>query len=195
MEALSEAMKFSDLSGLVKYATMELVEDSQHYVIIPLLGRFKNEDGEKYHLTPLAYCTASGLPIGTWVSRLVEVKQEQNLSKGPALCDKWGTRLSPQWLEIEILNRPHIIQGTNRDLISKEVNVYEDYGISCSFRRGATTQARNKKVDKNDINAMNQWRAAEGAKGRRPRMRMQDHYSDSDIHQMVPVLLRFSSAL
>jgi len=101
--------------------------------------------------------------------------------------------LSPQWLEIEILDRLHIIQGTNPDLISKEVNVYEDYGISRSFRQGATTQARNKKVDENDINAMNRWRAAEGAKGRRPRMRMQDHYSY--ISQMVPVLLRFSSAL
>jgi len=46
-----------DLSALVKYGTMELVEDSQCYMIIPLLGRFKNEDGEKYHLTPLAYRT------------------------------------------------------------------------------------------------------------------------------------------
>jgi hypothetical protein len=181
-----------DLSGLVKYATTELVEDSQRYVIIPLLGRFKNEDGEKYHLTPLAYHTASGLPIGTWVFRLVQVKQEQNLSKGLAFSDKWGKRLSPQWLEIEILDRLHSIQGTNPDLISKEVNVYEDYGISRSFRWGTTTQVHNKKVDKNDINAMNRWRAAEGAKGRRPCMRMQDHYSD--IRQMVPVLLRFSSA-
>ena len=183
----------TDFSGLSKYASMDLIEDGQRYVIIPLLGRFKNEDGEKYHLTPLAYRTASGLPIGTWVSRLVEIKRSQHLTKGPAFSDKWGKRLSPQWLEIEVLDRLHIIQGTNPELIARDVNVYEDYGISRSFRRGATTQARNKKVDENDINAMNRWRAAEGAKGRRPRLRMQDHYSD--IRQMVPVLLRFSSAL
>jgi len=85
----------TDLFGLAKYSSMVLVEDGQRYVIIPLLGRFKNEDGEKYHLTPLAYHTASGLPIGTWVSRLVDIKREQNLTKGPAFSDKGGKRLSP----------------------------------------------------------------------------------------------------
>ncbi len=113
--------------------------------------------------------------------------------RGRAFSDKWGKKLDPHWLEMEILDRLHLIQGTHPELIAKEVNVYEDYGIARSFRRGATTQARNKKVDENYINAMNRLRAAEGAKGRRPRMRMQDHYSD--IWQMVPALLRFSSAL
>jgi hypothetical protein len=56
---------------------MVLIEDGQRYVIIPLLGRFKNEDGEKYHLTPLAHHTAAGLPIGTWVSRLVDIKRNK----------------------------------------------------------------------------------------------------------------------
>jgi len=64
----------TDLSGLLKYPAMELVEAGQRYVIIPLLGRFKNEDGEKYHLTPLAFDTASGIPIGRWVARLAMVK-------------------------------------------------------------------------------------------------------------------------
>jgi hypothetical protein len=45
------------------------------------------------------------------------------------------------------LDHLHIIQGTNPELISKDVNVYEDYGISRSFRCSATTQARNKRVD------------------------------------------------
>jgi hypothetical protein len=85
------------------------------------------------------------------------------------------------------------IQQSRPDLIPLEVNVHEEYGISRSFRWGATTEARNKWVDEEDINLMNRWRTFESAKGRRPRMKMQDHYSD--IAQMVPSLLRFSKSL
>jgi len=51
-----------------------LIEGSHHYVMIPLLGRFKNEDGERYHLAPLAYETASGIKIGLWVNRLMMLR-------------------------------------------------------------------------------------------------------------------------
>jgi len=37
------------------------MENGSRYVIIPLLGRFKTEDGEQYHLTPLAFQTNSGI--------------------------------------------------------------------------------------------------------------------------------------
>jgi len=71
--------------------------------------------------------------------------------------------------------------------------LYEEFGISRSFRRGATTEARNQKVSENDINLMNRWRNFEKAGGKRPRMWMQDHYLD--IALMIPSLLRFSQAL
>jgi hypothetical protein len=54
-------------------------------------------------------------------------------------------------------------------------------------------EARNVKVDEEDIKLMNRWRNFEEAKGKRPRMQMQDHYSD--ISQSIPSLLRFSKAL
>jgi len=94
---------------------------------------------------------------------------------------------------MEILDRLQEIQNLGGDLIPKEVNVHEEYGIARSFWRGATTQARNVGVSENDINAMNRWRATEQAKGCKPKSKMQDHYSD--IRQMVPTLLRFSQAL
>lgn len=183
----------TDLFGLTKYADLSLEEDRVKYIIVPLLGRFKNEDGEKYHLTPLAYVTNSGINIGTWVKRLVATKRLHGQTHGPAFSDRHGKILSSQWLEMQILDRLHIIQTSNRELIPHELNVYEEYGISRSFRRGATTQARNVKVSENDIDVMNRWRSTEHAKGRKPRLKMQDHYSD--IRQMVPTLLRFSQAL
>ena len=55
-----------------------------------------------------------------------------------------------------------------------DVNVSEEYGVSRSFRRGATAEARNRKVAENEIDAVNRWRNVENAKGRRPRLKMQD---------------------
>jgi hypothetical protein len=112
---------------------------------------------------------------------------------GPAFSDRHGKVLSSHWLEMEILDRLQEIQNRDNDLIPKEVNVHEEYGLARSFWRGATTQARNAGVAENDINVMNQWRSSEQAKGYKPRAKMQDHYSD--IRQMVPTLLRFSQAL
>lgn len=169
------------------------MENGSRYVIIPLLGRFKTEDGEQYHLTPLAFQTNSGIKIGTWVQRLVEVKAMHRQLHGPAFSDRCGKVLSSHWLEMEILDRLQEIQNRDDDLIPKEVNVHEEYGLARSFRRGATTQARNAGVAENDINVMNRWRSSEQAKGCKPRAKMQDHYSD--IRQMVPTLLRFSQAL
>jgi len=176
-----------DLHGLIKYARMDLVEGGHKYVLIPLLGRFKNEDGECYHLTPLAWSTASGLQVGLWVEHLVDLKLTHGLQRGPTFSDHRGHPLDTRWLELELLDRLHIIQGERPDLIPEDVNDHEDYGISQSFRRGATTEARNRGVRPNDIDVMNRWRNAESAQGRKPRLRMQDHYSD--ICQMVPALL------
>lgn len=147
----------TDLYGLLKYHSMGLEEGGQPYVMIPLLGRFKNEDGERYHLAPLAFEIASGINIGVWVDRLVAVKKAHLHHKGPAFSDKQGRRLTSGWMEMEILDRLH-----------RDVNVYEEYRISRSFRRGATTQARNQRVAENDINLINRWHQVEGAQGRGP---------------------------
>jgi hypothetical protein len=94
---------------------------------------------------------------------------------------------------MEILDRFRTIQKRDASIIEPDVQVYEEYGISRSFRRGATTEARNQKVSESDINLMNRWRNFEKSGGKRPHMRMQDHYSN--ISLMIPSLIRFSKAL
>jgi hypothetical protein len=183
----------TDLYGLANYSRTPLLENGTRYVIIPLLGRFKTEDGEQYHLTPLAYQTNSGIRIGVWVERLVQVKYSHRQTHGPAFSDRRGRPLNSHWMEMELLERLQEVQNTMDDLIPREVNVHKEYGLARSFRRGATTQARNMGVAENDINAMNRWRTSEQARGCKPKAKMQDHYSD--IRQMVPTLLRFSQAL
>jgi hypothetical protein len=150
-----------ELYGLLKYLELPLIEAGQRYVLIPLLGRFKNKDGERYHLISVAYGSASGIKIGCWVERLADIKRKHRQMGGPAFSDKRSEPLSSLWIEMEILDRLNRIQAEKQELIPKEENVDEEYGISRSFMRGATTQARNKKVDENDINLVNRWRTVE----------------------------------
>jgi hypothetical protein len=182
-----------DTFGLVKYASQRLSEKGMEFVMIPLLGRYKTENAERYHLTPLALRSKSGLEFGRWVSRLADAKRMQQLTHGPAFSDNRGNVVDPRWIEMEILDRFRAIQEKTTGVIKPDVQVYEEFGISRSFRRGATTEARNQQVPESDINLMNRWRNFEKAGGKRPRMRMQDHYSD--ISLMIPSLLRFSKAL
>jgi hypothetical protein len=182
-----------DTFGLIKYARQKLTEKGLSFVTIPLLGKYKTKNAEQYHLTPLALHSASGLEFGRWVTRLADAKRMQDLTHGPAFSDAKGNPIDPRWIEMEILDRFRSIQEKDPSIIKPDVAVYEEYGISRSFCRGATTKARNQKVSEADINLINRWRNFEKSGGKRPRMQMQDHYSN--IALMIPSLLRFSQAL
>jgi hypothetical protein len=180
----------TDLYGLNKYLE-ELVGES--FVIVPLLGKYKGESHHRYHLTPLAARTDSGLPVRLWIERLVQVLHEAGRSHGPAFGDKYGGTLSSGFIEDLIADRLQIIKNTRPGLIPNEVNCYEHFGVSRSFRRGATSTARARGVDRDTVDLANRWRKFENAKGRQPRLAMQDHYSDIAI--LIPVLTKFSQAL
>ena len=85
------------------------------------------------------------------------------------------------------------IQIQDPSIIPSSVDVLEEYGISRSFRRGATTHARNCGVSSADIKAANRWRDQENAQGRSINQPMTDHYTE--VKQLLPTLLRFSKAL
>lgn len=61
-----------DLFGLKKYAS-----NDNGYVIIPLLGRFKNELGLDYHLTPLAGETNFVIKVKLWVKVISMYERER----------------------------------------------------------------------------------------------------------------------
>lgn len=163
------------------------------YVIIPLLGKVKNEHGGRYHLTPLCSTTKSGLQVELWIHHLVTSHDALWHLQGPAFHSKSGTLASSSNYELDILDRLHLIQQHSPDQIPADVQVYEEYGLSRSFRRGSTSEARSRNVAECYVNLANRWRTFENAKGRHPRLSMQDHYSD--IRLLIPALLCYSSAL
>jgi hypothetical protein len=183
----------TDLHGLRKYSEEGRTGPDEH-VVIPMLGRFKGETGERYHLTPLAAVTKSGIKIRFWVDELVRVREIQGRVNGPAFCDdKTGKPLRARDYEFYFLDALVSIQDARPDLIGAEVNVLEDYGVSRTLRRTAVAQATAEGVSAEDIDRMNRWRSVENAAGKNVNLRMRDHYAD--IRLLVKALLRFSQAL
>jgi hypothetical protein len=181
-----------DLHRLIKYTDENLKVNGKEFIILPLLGRFKNELGDQYHLTPLIAETRSGIKVKLWAQRLIEARRSELCSRGPAFGNEDGcTRYG--WYDREILERFQAVQQERPDIIPTDVQVLEDYGISRSFRQGATSEARACGVKPADIELANRWRSFEDAKGHRPRLAMRDHYSD--IRLTILALLRFSEQL
>jgi hypothetical protein len=65
-----------DLFGLRKYMETARHTNETAYVIVPLLGKVKNEIGERYHLTPLCSITKSGLEVEKWLRRLLTMHEQ-----------------------------------------------------------------------------------------------------------------------
>ena len=168
-------------------------DEENPHVIVPLRGRFKGETGELFHLLVLSSVTRSSLAPRRWIEALVQIRKRQGLTSGPAFCDNAGNLIKSKIYEVIILDAIELIQIRKPSLVGTEVKVHEEYGISRSFRRGATTTARNAGVSDGDVTLINRWRTVESAKGRKPNQRMIDHYSE--IRLMIPSLIRFSRAL
>lgn len=144
-----------DLFGLRKYLDTPRHSSELLYVIIPLLGKVKNEIGERYHLTPLCSTTSSGSEVELWARRLVQAQATFQRYQGPAFCTRSGAPAYIRDYELDILDRLHIIQQHHPDLIPSDVQVFEEYGLSRSFRRGSTSEARSRAMQENDINLAN----------------------------------------
>ena len=193
---LSAGLRGEEIPKLDTAGLLQHHEEGRDHLALPhvplcLLGRFKGERGERYHMMPIAWKTDSGIENGKWFSRLVRSLQRKRREHGAVFIDKRGKRKQASSFEqrfFEILER---IQEEKPGIISASVDVPEDCGISRTIRRSATTRARLAKVSEADTDANNRWRTVEAARGRAPaHKRIRDHYSE--ISLMLELLLRFS---
>jgi hypothetical protein len=140
--------------------------------------------------------TSSGIQVKSWISRLVEIKTARGYARGPLFGDDAGLVIKAKIIELELMELMELLHGIKESqpgLIPSDLDTYEDFGISCSFWRGATSTAQTRGVDDKYVNLINRWRNFEESKGRRPTLSMQDHYSDIQI--LLLDLMKFSLAL
>jgi hypothetical protein len=190
-----EETPLMDLSGVLNHyleGRDHPTEELRH-VTIPLLGRFKTETGEHYHMIPVVWETSSGLCPGMWYMRMIEWYQALGISHGPVFRNEQGKRIAASEYEYIVISKLEDIQMRHPEWIPRSVNVADAYGLRRSMRKGSETEALNQKVDPLDIHFMNRWRVVENAKGKNPMLRMISHYAEMRL--LLKTMLRYSRAL
>jgi hypothetical protein len=168
-------------------------ENAKHpHCVIPLMGRFKQESGERNLIMVLANETKSRLKIRKWVDLLSGLLQVEGRSGevGPAICDKDGTVLERWKLNGELHAMLSKVQSLDNNLIPLNVKVEERFNIYRSFRRGATTRAKEQGIDEATIEMNNRWRKWQNKQGSMPNLPMTQLYVE--ISQALGSKLRFS---
>jgi hypothetical protein len=156
-------------SSLIKYESQGRTHHRPH-VVIPLMGRFKGETGERNVIRVLVEQTKSGLEVRKWTDRLIALLKEENRtamsSVGPAFCDNKGFVLSYQHMNSLFHDELTRIQEAHPELILPDVEVGETYNLFRSLRRGATSRASALNYSETLININNRWRSVQSNKGR-----------------------------
>ena len=168
-------------------------EAKLEHVVIPLLGRFKNEDGERWHLMVSVPITNSKLKVREWIEKLVDVLREERRGLGPAFCDDDGEMLSYSWLDERFVEEVKRVQISHPHLIDPASDVSENFSIFRSIRKGSTARTKDMEVDQSAIDLHNRWRTIENRGGSKSSKSMQDYYSD--LRLTINTRLTYSRAL
>jgi hypothetical protein len=188
-----EEAPLMSLTGTALHAEEGALHPSLPHVVVALLGRFKMEVSEKYHLMPLVLRTDTGLEPAKWIYRMIQWYEEGGVTRGWVFRNKTGDRAKASDYEWDILCELENIQRESPHIISASVDVFDEFGVSRSFRRGSDTHAINQGVKTEDIERNNRWRTVEQAQGKAAKLRMIHHYSD--VRNMLKALLRYSRPL
>jgi hypothetical protein len=160
------------------------------HVTLSLIGRFKQTEGGQQHFLSIAVEIGSGLRIREWVERFMEEKAGVGLATGFVFLKRDGTLDKAIYFEAALVENLEWIQQNTSGTIPLTINLWEEFGVSRSIRRGATTEALNAGIDGPTIDANNGWRKVEAVKGKMPRFSMQQRYTQ--VFQYLRHQLRFS---
>ena len=165
------------------------------HVIVPLLGRFKGEQGERCHLLVLANRTKSGIHIRTAIHVLLKMRLINKISSPWLFTDLNGNHMTFDDMNEIILDKLKMIKDSNYQA-AKELldhNVREDFSINRSFRRGSSTTAQVMQIPTDIIELINRWKKIERSKGKKPKFSMIETYSEIEL--LIPKLVQYSALL
>jgi hypothetical protein len=182
-------------SELIKRRLDGKNEKGKEHCVVPLMGRFKNEVGERNLIIILANCTASGIPIRRWVEGLADmlIAEGRQNEVGPAICDEEGYQLEMWKLNGELHKMINNVKDESPKLIPEGIIIDDRFNIYRSFRRGATTRAKEKGVSEPIIEMNNRWRKFQNKQGSLPNLPMSQLYID--IRQAFDTKIKFSQSL
>eukprot|EP00980_Cylindrotheca_fusiformis_P022604 scaffold9499_cov94-Cylindrotheca_fusiformis.AAC.1 len=173
-----EGMKI-DVAGFLKYLEIGYEHPTHPHVVLPLLGRLKGEQGERYHMIFMARVTNGGMRAGVWADRLgLLMYYHKGWRNGWIFRQPDGEQARIGKYDEEFITRLIRVQERRPDLFEPGLDVVDVYGLRRSPRRGSTSEATNAGVRREVVELNNCWRKFERAKGRNPSMDMASHYTE-----------------
>ena len=161
------------------------VEEEIPFVVIPLLGRFKNEDGEQWHLMLSASVTGSGFKVRQWVERMASILKIEGRNSGPAFCHASGLVIKTSEIDAEFHSQLELIQEKRPDLIAANIDVREDYSVFLSLRRGYTSRVGELGLPDPIVDLHNRWRKVESGGGTIFSSNMRANYTELRLTRKV----------
>ena len=175
---------YINLGETLKLLQMAKDEKGSPHAPLVLQGKFKNSKAETKYIFVLSCETASKFPanILKWTERICKLRRREGRESGWMFAHKEGPKKGKQlpmtFLEGNLMEVLDEIQETRSDLIPRELDIREEYGVFRSFRRGATTEAGNKRVRKTTIELNNSWRKQEASRGKHVTADMVTYYTE-----------------
>lgn len=135
------------------------------HVIVPIMGRFKGEQGERCHLLALSSYTSSGFNIRKGIEVLISMRRIWNINSVWLFTDVKGNKLQFDKMNDIFLDKLEVLKSTDTEVANElaEFNIREDFSINRSFRRGSSTAAQVAQVPTDTIELVNRWKKIERA--------------------------------
>jgi hypothetical protein len=83
-------MFVADLGTICKYLAEGKSHATHLHVVVALLGCFKGETRERFHIIPLPLETNAGIQVNKWVETLINIWAAEGRTQGPAFSEKKG---------------------------------------------------------------------------------------------------------
>jgi len=160
-------------------------DEDTPFCVIPLLGRFKNEAGERWHLMMATSTTGSGFKVRTWIERLASILRLEGKSSGPAFCHPSGRVIRSMEMDSEFHTQLEIVQEKRTDLIPANIDIRESFSVFRSLRRGSTSRVGELGVPDNIVNLHNRWRKVEAGGGFLKTSNMRANYTELRLTRKV----------
>ena len=181
------------LNALI-YFWDETRDSSEPHIMIGLWGRFKGEEGHRWHCLPISDKTRSGIRARAWIGQLYHRRVKIQGRETGYLFSKPGKPNARAKLSDYDSDFVELMQELHRqrpELFSKGT-VMDYFSLKRSLRRGAILETTGR-VSETTINAINRWRKKEFAKGLIPNLCMRQTYTQT--RDIVHERLKYSRAL
>ena len=162
------------------------------HVYLALLGHFKGEEHTREHLVIVCSTSSSGIQARWWLEKLIEVREKEGFSHGPAFGKADGSLVSS--FDMNALLRHYLLEVQKEDgnLIAPDDDVIVNYSFDRTWRKSAEDRARIVGLGGTVDDAMNRWKKFDRAQGRKPSLSMRDHYSSA--RGLMPDTWRYAYA-